>query len=61
METREAVFKALDEGKKLTSKVTGIQYKLIDGSLHSKNGERNDWNPSGLTFDNPPSWLNLQE
>ena len=61
MENREAVFKALNEGKKLTSKVTGIQYKLIDGQLYSKSGERNDWNLSGLTFDNPPSWLNLHD
>jgi hypothetical protein len=61
MQNREAVFKALKQGKKLTSKVTGIQYKLIEGLLHSKNGERSDWSLSGLTFDNPPSWLNLQE
>jgi hypothetical protein len=45
--------------KKLTSSVTGIQYKLIDGQLHSKQMERSEWTLSGLTFLNPASWLNL--
>lgn len=61
MESREAVLQALEEGKKLTSNVTGLQYTLIDGKLHARHGERNDWHPSGLYFDNPPSWLNLRD
>ncbi len=61
MESREAVLKALDEGKKLTSNITGFQYKLINGTLHSRHSERNDWQPSELFFDNPPSWLNLRD
>jgi len=61
MESREAVIKALDEGKKLTSTVTGIAYKLIDGVLHAKSSERSEWTQSGLTFCNPGSWQNLQE
>ena len=60
MKSREAVFKALEEGQKLTSSITGLQYMLIDGKLYSRHGERNDWNESNLGFDNPPSWLNLQ-
>ena len=54
MESREAVFEALEAGKKLTSNVTGIQYMLIEGKLFSRHSERSDWNPSELTFDNPP-------
>jgi hypothetical protein len=61
MESREAVLNALKEGKKLTSKVTELQYKLINGKLYARHGERNEWHPSGLYFDNPPSWLNLYE
>ena len=60
METRESVFKALDEGKKLTSVTTGLQYTLIEGKLHARHGERNEWHPSELGFDSPPSWLNLR-
>ena len=59
MESREAALKALSEGKILTSTVTGLKYKLIDGLLHSKSSEQNDWTLSGLTFLNPPSWQNL--
>ena len=61
MESREAALKALDKGKELTSTVTGIRYKLIDGALHAKSSERSEWTQSGLTFCNPGSWLNLQE
>lgn len=61
MESREAVFKALEEGKKLTSNITGLQYMLIDSKLHARHGERNDWKPSELTFENPVSWLNLRD
>ncbi len=61
MENREAVFEALNEGKLLTSVITGMQYTLIDGKLHSRHGEKCDWHESGLHFDNPPSWLNLRD
>lgn len=61
MESKEAALKALEEGKKLTSSVTGMQYLLIDGTLHTRHGEKTDWNPSGLTFENPASWLNLRD
>jgi len=61
MDSREAVLDALKEGKKLTSVVTELQYMLIDGKLHSRRGERNEWHPSGLDFDNPSSWLNLRD
>ncbi len=60
MKSREAVFKALEEGQKLASSITGLQYMLIDGKLHSRHSERSDWNESNLGFDSPPSWLNLQ-
>ncbi len=60
MKSREAVFEALEEGQKLASTITGLQYMLIDGKLYSRHGERNAWNESSLTFDNPPSWLNLE-
>ncbi len=60
MESREAVFKALEEGKKLTSSVTEIQYMMIDGKLHSRHGERDKWNQSGLDFYNASSWLSLR-
>lgn len=40
MESREKVLEALSEGKKLTSTVTGLQYKYIDGKLHSRNGKK---------------------
>jgi hypothetical protein len=59
MQSKEDVLKALDAGKKLVSNVTGYHYILIDGKLHSRHGERRDWQPSELYFDNPPSWLNL--
>ncbi|HEX5624166.1 MAG TPA: hypothetical protein VFX57_06990 [Sulfuricurvum sp.] len=61
MESREAVLDALAQGKKLTSTVTGLQYILIEGKLHTRHGEKNDWNLSALCFDNPPSWLNLRD
>lgn len=61
MESKEAVLTALKEGKKLTSNVTGIQYILIDGSLHARHSDKNEWHPSELYFDNPPSWLNLRD
>ncbi len=60
MESREAVFQALKEGKKLTSTVTGLQYKMIENKLHSRHSERNDWNLSGLDFHNPASWQSLR-
>ena len=60
MKSREAVFKALEEGLKLSSSITGLQYMLIDGKLHSRHSERSDWNESNLGFDSPPSWFNLQ-
>lgn len=61
MESRDAVFEALNKGKKLTSNVTGLQYTLIEGKLHARHGEKTDWHESELCFDNPPSWLNLRE
>lgn len=61
MENREAVLDALAQGKKLTSSVTGLQYMYINGKLHSRHGEKNEWNESQLHFDNPPSWLNLRD
>lgn len=61
MESREDVLNALKEGKKLTSSVTELQYMLIDGKLHARRGERNEWHPSGLDFGNPSSWLNLKD
>ncbi len=61
MESKEAVLRALKEGKKLTSTVTGLQYIMIEGKLHSRHSERNDWNLSGLDFQNPPSWLSLRD
>lgn len=61
MESRDAVFEALKKGKLLTSSVTGMQYQFINGKLHSRHGEKTDWQESGLQFDNPPSWLNLRE
>ena len=61
MKSREAVFKALQEGQKLASKITGLQYMMTEGKLYSRHSERNEWNESNLGFDNPPSWLNLQE
>ena len=61
MESREAVLSALDKGKELTSTVTGIKYKQINGVLYAKSSERSEWTQSGLTFCNPGSWLNLQE
>lgn len=61
MESREAVFEALKKGKLLTSKITGLQYTLIDGKLHVRHNDKTDWRESNLYFDNPPSWLNLQD
>jgi hypothetical protein len=61
MENREAVLDALAKGKKLTSVVTGLQYIHINGKLHTRHGEKTDWNPSELCFENPPSWLNLRD
>lgn len=59
MDSREAVIKALDEGKTLTNKVSGAQYTLLDGKLHVRGSDRKEWEPSELSFFNPPSWLNL--
>jgi len=61
VENRDAVFKALEEGKTLTNTVTGLQYRLIDGKLHLKSSERIAWEPSELSFFNPQSWLNIRE
>jgi hypothetical protein len=61
MESKAAVLQALQEGKILVSDVTQMHYRLIDGKLHTRHGEKHDWNPSGLTFENPASWLNLRE
>jgi hypothetical protein len=61
MENKEAVLEALKKGKRLTSTVTGLQYILINGKLHSRHGENGDWHESGLMFENPPSWLNLRD
>ncbi len=60
MKSREAVFEALQEGLKLSSTITGLQYMMIDGKLHSRHSERSNWDESNLNFDSPPSWLNLQ-
>ena len=57
MKSKEAVFEAL---KKLISCISGIQYTLIKGILHTRHSERNDWEQSELNFYNPPSWLNLK-
>jgi hypothetical protein len=59
MQSKEAVIKALDEGKELTSSITGIKYKLIKGELYAKSSERSEWTPSLLCFYNPGSWVNL--
>jgi len=61
MESKDAVLQALKKGKLLSSIVTGMQYQLINGKLHSRHSEKTDWQESGLQFDNPPSWLNLKE
>lgn len=60
METREAAMKALEDGKKLTNRISGTQYMLIDGKLHRKCNNLSEWEPSDLSFFNPPSWLNLE-
>jgi len=60
MKSKEAVFEALKEGKNLISCITGIQYTLIKGILHTRHSERSDWEESELNFYNPPSWLNLK-
>jgi hypothetical protein len=60
MDSREATLKALEEGKQLTSVITGLKYKLIGGHLYSRNSESKKWMESGLTFINPASWLNLR-
>lgn len=60
MKSREVVLEALSEGKTLISSITGLQYALIDGVLHTRHSEKNEWNQSELNFYNPPSWLNLK-
>jgi len=60
MKSREAVLEALNEGKDLISSITGLQYTLINNTLHTRHSERSDWNQSELSFYNPPSWLNLK-
>lgn len=61
MESREIVIKALQDGKTLVSNVTGLYYILKEGRLYMREREQQEWNPSGLTFENPQSWLNLRE
>ena len=60
MQSREEVIKALNEGKTLTNKISGAKLTLIDGKLHICSHERKKWEPSELSFFNPPSWLNLE-
>ncbi len=60
MKSKEAVLEALEEGKNLISSITGLQYTLINGILHTRNSDKNDWDESALNFYNPPSWLNLK-
>ena len=59
MKSKEAVLEALKEGKNLISCITGIQYTMIKGILHTRHSERSGWEQSELNFYNPPSWLNL--
>jgi len=59
MKSKESVLEALREGKSLISRVTGIQYTLINAKLHTRHSERAYWKESELNFYNPPSWLNL--
>ena len=59
MKSREAVLEALHEGKDLISRITGLQYTLINNILHARSSERAPWNESELGFEHPPSWLNL--
>ena len=60
MKSKEAVLEALNEGKNLISSITGLQYTLINGILHTRHSERSDWNQSELNFYHKPSWLNLK-
>ncbi len=60
MKSKEAVLEALNEGKNLISSITGLEYTLINGILHSRHSERSEWNESGLNFYFAPSWLNLK-
>ena len=60
MKSKEAVLEALNEGKNLISSITGLQYTLINGILHTRHSEKTDWNQSDLNFHNPLSWLNLK-
>ncbi|MDX1295296.1 MAG: hypothetical protein R3302_03460 [Sulfurimonadaceae bacterium] len=60
MNSKEEVIKALDEGKTLNNKISGVQLMMIDGKLHIRNLDRREWEPSELSFFNPPSWLNLE-
>lgn len=60
MKSREAVLEALNEGKNLISSITGLEYTLIRKILHTRHSEKSDWKESGLSFYNPPSWLNLK-
>jgi hypothetical protein len=60
MKSRETVLEALHEGKNLISSVTGLEYTLIKGVLHTRHQESSNWKQSELTFNHPPSWLNLQ-
>ena len=50
MKSKEAVFEALKEGKNLISCITGLQYTLIKGILHTRHSERSDWEQSELNF-----------
>jgi hypothetical protein len=60
MQSKEEVIKALDEGKTLNNKVSGQQFMMINGQLHIRSDGRKEWEPSELSFFNPPSWLNLE-
>ena len=60
MKSKEAVLEALKEGKNLISCITGLQYTLIKGVLHTRHSERHDWEESELNFYYKPSWLNLK-
>lgn len=60
MKSKEAVLEALKEGKNLISRITGLQYTLIDNILYTRHIESKEWKQSELAFHNPPSWLNLK-
>jgi len=49
----------LEEGKQLISVITGLQYKLIDGHLFSRNSESKKWIEGELTFMTQSEGLNF--